>query len=73
MTVTGFVCGPRVYEYQGWTFEVHAMCGPWPLKKDGDPRERAGRVFYNMYSEWSKLTDTEKKETRIGGGCIPIN
>ena len=73
MTVQGFICGPRIYEYKNWLFEVHAMCGPWPLKKDGELRKRAGNVFYDMYSEWDKLTKAEKKETRRGGGCVPIN
>ena len=32
------ICGPQIYGYEGWTFELHAWCGPWPLRKDGHPK-----------------------------------
>ncbi len=66
----GFICGPRLYEYQGWFFEVHANCGPWPLKKDGDPRKRAGFGFYKMYDGFDRLPNGEKEKYRVGGGCV---
>lgn len=72
MLPQGFLCGPRLYEYGGWFFEVSASSGPWPLKKDGDPRERAGNVFYTMYDKFDKLTKEEKLKYRVGGGCIRI-
>lgn len=68
----GFICGPRLYEFDGWFFEDHASSGPWPLKKDGDLRSRAGNVFYTMYENFSKLTPKEKLKYRVGGGCIPL-
>ena len=70
--IQGFICGPRLYEYDGWFFEDHQTCGPWPLKKDGDPRKRAGNVFYSMYEKFDRLSDAEKRKYRVGGGCIPI-
>lgn len=70
--VKGFICGPRLYEFDGWFFEIHAWCGPWPLKKDGEPRKRAGRVFWSVYDKFYKLTDEEKQSYRVGGGCIPL-
>ena len=70
MKPTGFICGPRLYEFEGWFFEVSACSGPWPLKKDHDPRKRAGIVFYNMYDRFNKLTDKEKLTYRVGGGCV---
>ena len=66
--VTGFVCGPRLYEYGGWFFEF-GPGGYWPLKNDGDLRKRAGAVFYAMLGEFIKLSDTEREEYRVGGGC----
>lgn len=69
-TVTGYLCGPRVYKYKGVVFEVNAYSGPWPLKKDGNPRARAGNRFYDLYAEWDGLPD--KESHRIGGGCWPI-
>ena len=54
-----FCCGPKIYQYGGWTFEVHSYLGPWPLKKDGEPRERVGRVFWAIYDKFSKLDNKE--------------
>jgi len=65
--IHGFLCGPRLYEYDGWFFENSAYGGPWPLKKDGELRERAGRVFYKMFEKWQSETDPES--FRVGGGC----
>lgn len=67
--VVGWVCGPRIYEYKGWLFEWHSHCGPWPLKKDGEPRKRAGRVFYDVFGEFYALSEDEQKKHRVGGGC----
>lgn len=66
--VHGFLCGPRIYEYKGWSFE-YGMTGAWPLRKDGEPRARAGRKFYAMIGEFFALTEEEKAEYRTGGGC----
>ena len=68
--VTGFLCGPRIYQYDGWYFENHFYCGPWPLKKNGDPRKRAGRVFFKMFDRFSKLDKEEQQKHCLGGGCV---
>ena len=70
MTPHGFVCGPRTYYFNGWHFEWHPFLGPWPLTKDGEPRKRAGNVFWCICDEFRKLSDEEKKQYRTGGGCI---
>ena len=68
-----FLCGPRIYTFEGWTFEDAGMAaGPWPLKKNGDPREKAGRQFYQMWGRFYKLSDEEKEKLRLGGGCKMI-
>lgn len=69
-TIVGFVCGPRLYVYKGWLFEFGYT--PWPLKKDGELRKRAGRTFYRMLKEWQGLPPSKRKRTRVGGGCSPI-
>lgn len=69
-TVTGYLCGPRVYEYKCVVFEVSGYAGPWPLRKDGEPKKRAGDKFYSLYAEWDALPD--KESYRVGGGCWPI-
>lgn len=66
----GFICSPPVYEFKGWLFEGHYNSGPWPLRKDGEPRKRAGDVFWRVWAEWYALPDDEKKLTRVGGGCV---
>ncbi len=67
MTVKGFLCSPRIYEYAGWTFEFPAYGPPWPLRKDGEPRARAGRKFYRDIEPF--LNSREQKKHRVGGGC----
>jgi hypothetical protein len=66
----GFICSPSVYEYKGWRFEDSGYSGPWPLRKDGEPRQRAGRVFWRVWGEWCDLPEEEKQKTRVGGGCV---
>ena len=70
--VTGYICGPRLYEFEGWFFEFHANSGPWPLKKDGEFRQRAGKVFYDMIGRFQALTKAEREGYRVGGGCVEI-
>jgi len=70
---TGFICGPKLYKFEGWFFQYHPWTsGPWPLKKDGDPRERAGKVFYDVFNRFDALSDLEKKKHRVGGGCVQL-
>ena len=68
----GWICGPRLYEFEGWFFEVHSFCGPWPLKKDGDLRKRAGRKFWAMWKRFDALSDEDQKKYRVGGGCLML-
>ena len=41
--ITGYFCGPGLYEFEGWFFE-YGPCGPWPLRKDGELFKRAGAM-----------------------------
>ena len=68
--ITGIVCSSPAYHFLGWTFEIAPGVGPWPLRKDGELRARAGLVFWRVYSEWEDLPDDEKQKTRVGGGCV---
>ena len=71
-SVVGWICSPRIYRFCGWLFEYPAYAPPWPLKKDGKPRERAGRVFWKVCKKFDLLTDAEKETYREGGGCVPF-
>ena len=68
----GFLCGPRLYEYEGWFFEEHSYCGPWPLRKDGELRQRAIRRFFQIIERFQQLPDAERTQYRVGGGCVPL-
>lgn len=67
--ITGIICSPRLYEYKGWTFEF-GYSGPWPLRKDGELRKRAGRKFWRAWDEFEALTTEQQEACRIGGGCM---
>jgi len=66
----GIICFAPMYEYRGWLFEYRPYMGPWPLKKDGEPKKRAGNRFWAVFSEWFDLTEDEQNATRVGGGCM---
>lgn len=68
----GYICGPRVYEYNGITFENNYMGGPWRLKKDGSPCARCGKKFYKDIGPWIDMPEPEQEKHRIGGGCREI-
>lgn len=48
----------KIYEFEGWLFEYYRTkpISPWPLKKDHEPRKRAGRLFWDMFERFSLLT-----------------
>lgn len=59
------VCGPKLYRYNGWFFEWHSYCGPYPLKKDGEPRKRAGRVFWKVIDKFQELSKKQQEKYRV--------
>jgi len=56
-----------IYEFNGWLFEYDRRkpFGPWPLKKDLEPRSRAGKKFYEMFEGFSSLAEVEQEKYRI--------
>lgn len=63
------LCSPRIYIYNGKTFEYGPM-GCWPLKKNLEQRALAGRRFYDSIADFFDLTDKEREQYRAGGGCV---
>jgi hypothetical protein len=57
----------RFYRFEGWTFEWHRNkpFGPWPCKKDLEPRKRAGRRFYAMFTRFHALSEVEQERCRF--------
>lgn len=65
---TGFICGPRIYEYNGMTFEY----GPttcWPLRKDGEPKTRFSKADKAALDKFWDMSEEERDTHRTGGGC----
>ena len=67
--MNGFICLTPIYKYEGWIFE-YGHTGCWPLRKNFEPRKRAGRKFYSMLKAFMDLPEDEQKTYRVGGGCI---
>ena len=69
--MTGFICSPPLYEFEGWYFQYgHHIC--WPLCKDGEPKKRAGNKFYDMIDKFLALPEEEQERYRVGGGCMAL-
>jgi hypothetical protein len=69
----GYFCGPSVYEWGGFEFEVHSYFGPWPHRKDGELRKNIPKGFWDMWERFDGLPLEEKDAARIHqGGCRPI-
>lgn len=68
----GHICSPRVYLYKGILFEYHDYSGPWPLKKNGDPKKVVGKKFYDLWEEFAALSAEEQETYYESGGCITI-
>ena len=67
-----WLCRPKEYEFEGVIFEISPMIGPLPLKKNGDPKKRAGKKFYTIFKRFDSLPIEEQKKYKTGGGCVRI-
>ena len=58
---------PTFYEFEGWKFEYTRTkpFGPWPVKNDLEPRQRAGRKFYEMFDRFINLPVEQQNELEI--------
>ena len=69
----GFICSARAYRFNKMYFEDGSMSGPYPLKKNGDPKKKVGKRFYDWYMKvWIPLSEKEKESYFVGGGCQRI-
>lgn len=61
------ICIAPIYEFDGWVFEYHRgkPYGPWPLKKDGEPRARAGKKFYKAFEDFQEFPLEMQEEMRV--------
>lgn len=65
--MNGIICSSSVYKFEDVVFEFNHYIGPWPLKKNGDPKKYAGKAFFQLYERFSKLPDKEKYCIEKGG------
>ena len=67
MKVIAHISVPTFYLFEGWLFEYSSAkpFGPWPCTKDFEPRKRAGKKFYNMFSRFKQLTVVEQNNLEI--------
>ena len=64
------ICSASSYRYNGWEFEYKYMFGPWPLKKDGELRKRAGSKFFSDIQGFLDMPKEEQEKFRTRkGGC----
>lgn len=67
--MTGFLCSGGLYEFEGITIEIPFTGGPWPLKDDGSPYQRLSLGMITNLNRFCALSDKEREEYRVGGGC----
>lgn len=65
----GFLCGPKLYEFEGLEIEFPPCSGPCPLKLNGDPYERMPKHVAEKMERFWRLTESEMETYRVGGGC----
>lgn len=57
----------KFYKFNGWLFEYdrNKPFGPWPCRKDWEPREKAGRRFYKVFAKFDELSIEEQEKYRV--------
>lgn len=57
----------KFYRFDGWVFDWNRNkpLGPWPCKKDLEPRKRSGRKFYSAFERFSNLTIEQQEAHRL--------
>ena len=70
--MSGFICGPHRYNFQGVTIEESSIGGPCVVKPNGDIYQRLTKKQMAALLDFYKLSDEESIQYHIGGGCVPI-
>lgn len=68
----GIICIANQYEFEGVRFEIARGGEPFKLRKDGEPYKRMDTSFYDLYDRFRALTEKEKQDCKIQGGCYSI-
>ena len=67
--MTGYICGPRIYEYRGIIIELPGGGGPWPLNKSGNAYQRVPGYVVDIVNDFWSLSEEDQEKYRTGGGC----
>lgn len=70
--MTGFICGPRVYDIDGIYIEFPGGSGPCPLRKDGEPKVRFSKADDAALDKFWAMSEEERETHRAGGGCYVV-
>lgn len=70
--MSGFMCGPRMYEYKGWTIEM-GLGAFGVVKPSGEPYQRLPKAAREALYEFLDLPEDEQRQYRVGGGCQRID
>lgn len=54
-----------IYQFGGYTFELHPYFGPCKLKGNLEPATRMGPDFWKMYDAWKLLSKEDQLDTKI--------
>lgn len=66
--IQGHICFINIFEYKGYVFEFHPYCGFTPYKKNlSEPRKTIPSGFWDMVTEFIKLSKEEKTKYQIYG------
>lgn len=57
----------KFYRFKGWIIEYdrNKPFGPWPCRRDFEPRQKAGREFYRVFAEFDKLSIEDQEKHRV--------
>lgn len=67
--MNGFICSPALYEVDGILIERPGIGGPYPLRKDGEPKERFSKADKAALDKFRAMDEKQMDACRVGGGC----
>ena len=70
--MTGYICSPHRYRYDGVIIEVPGIGGPWAIRPNGDPYIRLPKKVAEALDAFYELSDTDRAVYHLSGGCVSI-
>ena len=74
MNPTGYLCGPRLYEFEGWFFEDAKFTGgPWPLKKTANCGSVPAGSFTQYTDDFLNFLNPSRKPIVSAGDAYRLD